>query len=93
MIVAQNLEGPLWSGPIRREMGNAGYTDIAISLALRSLAMKRYIDVVVDHDQNGNEFPSYSTTDAGFRWLEANKSKLTLHRKPKPEPTGDEIPF
>src|SRR5207249_619272 len=37
VVVAEWLHGPLWATPIRREMNSAGYTDIAVSLALRSL--------------------------------------------------------
>lgn len=83
VVIAQDLDGPVSSYIVVREMKSAGYTDIAASLAVRSLCRKQYLTAGEGEDQNGNAYAQYSTTDAGFRWLESNQSKLTLRKGQK----------
>lgn len=84
VLVAQNLDGTAAAHSILQDMDRAGYTEIAVALALRSLANRQYVESSTASDYNGNEYSVYSPTPAGFRWLDANQSKLTLRREPKP---------
>jgi nucleoside 2-deoxyribosyltransferase len=97
VIIAQELDRDLTSHMLRQNMGGAGYTDIAIALAVRSLGKKQFIAAVSDQDFNGNEFNRYQATEAGYRWLENNQNKLTLNRKTRnrdqSEPGAEDIPF
>ena len=98
-IVAEIVDGHLWSHQVVHAMDRAGYTEIATSLSLHSLARKEYIHATPARDQNGNEFTVWTAAEAGFRWLEANQSKLILRKRSKrqaePAPTanGEDIPF
>lgn len=81
---------------IKQDMNRAGYTDIAISLALRSLAQKNKIHYNTESDRNGNEYSVYFVTSEGERWLLNNQDKLVLKARRKPqEPNDDtdEVPF
>lgn len=84
---------------IKEDMGNAGYTDIAVSLALRSLSKKGMVLTETDHDQNGEPFLAYSVNSSGEEWLLQNQDKLVL-KKEKPKNfkssvgnESDDVPF
>ena len=68
-----------WS--VKRDCERAGYTELAVALALRSLGRRGYVASSDEVDQNGNEYGALSATDQGFDWLEANKDHLSLRRK------------
>ncbi len=78
---------------IQRDMNGAGFTDIAVSLALKSLEKKDMIISDVDQDQDGDRFSVYSITRHGEEWLVQNQEKLVLKREPAPPPASDGIPF
>ena len=103
VIIAQNLSHPHDQQSyynIRNEMANAGYTPIAITLALRSLERKGLVEGETVQE-NYDEGYAYRPTEAGFTWLENNESSLVL-REPPPPPASppaidampsDEVPF
>lgn len=81
---------------IKQDMNRVGYTDIAISLALRSLTQKNKIHYNTESDMNGNQYNVYFVTPDGEKWLLNNQDKLVLKAKKKPqEPpnTRDDVPF
>jgi len=103
VIVAEGLDGPVSSWSLGKAMDRAGYTEIAAALAVRSLVKKQYIEPKTGYDERNNQdFPAFGATEAGFRCLENNQSKLTMRRgkahvapdyeeaMPK---TEEEIPF
>jgi Nucleoside 2-deoxyribosyltransferase len=65
---------------VKRECERAGYTEIAVTLALRSLIRGKYIEMSFDTDERGEQFPTYNATERGLDWLEANQSRLMLRR-------------
>jgi hypothetical protein len=91
--------GTVSAWTIKEDMSNAGYTDIAVGLALRSLSNKKMISTETDHDQNGEPFSVYSINNSGEEWLLQNQDKLVLKkvRAPKLELSAknndDDIPF
>lgn len=83
---------------IRQDMRKAGYTDIAVTLGLRSLARKGMAQSTTDTDYNDNEYTAYSVTDRGMAWLETNQDQLVLRRgsqqqNPMSPFEDDDLPF
>lgn len=78
---------------VKRDCERAGYTEIAITIALRSLLRARYIETSFDVDERGDQFPTYSATERGLDWLEANQGRLVLRRKAQPKKAADDVPF
>jgi len=78
---------------IKEDMNRAGFTDIAISLALKSLSQKAMLYTQIASDEQGYDYPSYSVTSKGEQWLLDNQDKLVLREEPWKKPPEDEIPF
>jgi hypothetical protein len=80
---------------IRQDMERSGFTALASTLALKSLATSGLIAQVVLSDEEGYQFPGYKLTDSGWAWVLANKSEFIL-KKPRKKPADfdhDDIPF
>ena len=82
-----------WS--VKNDMNEAGYTDIAVSLALASLGQKRMLTSDTAEDMNGEEYAVYLVTESGEQWLLNNEDKLVLKAEsPRYKETpGDDVPF
>ncbi|HEY3769213.1 MAG TPA: hypothetical protein VGN44_11115 [Candidatus Angelobacter sp.] len=84
---------------IRNKMTHAGYTDIAVGLALESLFRKKLIEYFQDEDYHGGQFDSTRLTDNGIGWLLANQDMFRMRRDQKREVaqsaeiTDEDIPF
>jgi hypothetical protein len=80
---------------VKKRMGRAGFTDVAVSLALDSLTERGYLEYVTLSNDYGNSYFSCQITDKGRRWVRDNQSLLVL-RKGKPaeiEVADEDIPF
>lgn len=73
---------------IKVDMNDAGFTDIAVSLALRTLKEKMMVVSETGQDEEGYPYPVYVVTDKGEQWLVDNQDKLVLRFEVK-----DDIPF
>jgi hypothetical protein len=74
-----------WSSAwtVKNDMNKAGFTDIAVALAMRLLRKK---DMVVERevqDEQGEQFTGYRVTREGEAWLIANQDQLWLKREPE----------
>jgi DNA-binding PadR family transcriptional regulator len=71
---------------IRKDMNKAGFTDIAVGIALKTLSTTKGM-LVSDSwsDQNGEPYLVYTTTPKGDQWLIENQDKLELKI--------DDVPF
>jgi hypothetical protein len=82
---------------VAERMRRAGFTEIAVGIALNSLHVKGYIDYVEDRDDFGNPFPACSLSPKGLQWIQDNQSSLVLRKKPPPsegpEISDEDIPF
>lgn len=92
--------GTVSAWTVKEDMNSAGFTDIAVSLALRSLSKKGMILTETDHDQNNEPFSEYSTNKSGEDWLLQNQDKLVLKEKKQAAyeikgttQSDDDIPF
>lgn len=90
------------AGQLRQSMQRAGFNDLAVTLAYRSLARKGMVEAEVISTFNDEPYSVYRVLDAGFDWLETNRDSLLLRaegREPAPavesarEMDVDDIPF
>ena len=61
-------------------MNSAGFTDIAVSLALKSLSQKGMIITNQRTDFNGNEYLAFDVTPVGAEWLLRNQDACPPRR-------------
>jgi len=73
---------------VKKDMNSAGFTDIAVSIALKTLTSKGLLESDMWTDQDGDPYMVYKTTTKGEQWLITNQDKLALTFTP-----DDEIPF
>lgn len=79
---------------IKEDMNNAGFTDIAVSLALRSLGQKGMISSKKEYDeQYGEEYRVFIIERKGEEWLLHNQDKLVLKQEIQSQKVSDDIPF
>ncbi|HKG07180.1 MAG TPA: hypothetical protein VKB19_12010 [Pedobacter sp.] len=85
---------------LRSEMEKAGYTDIATSVALRTLSKNEMIETFKDGDYNGNEYFCCRLTSKGEAWMLSNQHMFEFRTKNNNEtvqiqPPGedDDLPF
>lgn len=100
VTIAENLSDPedkVGTWTIRQDMERAGYTRLAVTLALTTLGQKAMVSVTREADQNGEPFSLYSVTNHGMRWLLDNQELLVLKRQKSatlPSANDDEeVPF
>lgn len=101
VTIAENIDSPsdkVGTYLIKEDMNRAGYTKIAVTLALTSLLRKGMVEDEMDSDNNGNEFFIYTVSPKGMEWLLQNQDKLVLKMKKSKaaqvlEKLDDDIPF
>jgi len=101
VTIAENIDSPsdrVGAYEIKEDMNRAGFTKIAVTLALASLLRKGMIEDTMDSDMNGNEFFLYNISSKGMEWLLQNQDELVLKvQKSKAaqvlEKFDDDIPF
>ncbi len=80
-VITENLsdEGDhVSSDRIRQDMEASGHTRLAAMIALRELAGKGLVESSRYPQEYGNDYAGYSLTDAGWKWMLANRDKFTL---------------
>lgn len=89
-----NTAASLWA--IQQDMNRAGYTDIAVTLAVRALIEKTMVRETEVTDNHGDSYPAINISDEGLKWLERHKDQLVLRKDPaqpvEVEP-DDDLPF
>ncbi len=78
---------------IQRDMNQAGFTDIAVAIALKTLTAKGMVCLNIEHDQDGEPYAEYKATDEGGEWLVKNQEKLSLTVEPNNKRPENDIPF
>lgn len=77
---------------IKADMNAAGFTDIAVSISLKTLLAKGMVETDTWADEgDGTPYKVYKPSEKGEKWLITNQDKLVL-QKPR-KIVGDEIPF
>jgi len=88
---------------IRQNMTNAGYTELATSLALTQLSRLGFVETIEDHIMNDEPFFRYRLLAAGEDWLLENERRFELRLSERPPRhqrttfeqgiTDDDVPF
>lgn len=73
---------------LKKRMGRAGFTGVAVSIALSSLAGRGYAKYITLADGNGYDFKSCQITENGRRWVLNNQHLLVLKT-----PSDEDSPF
>ncbi len=75
---------------VKDAVTSAGFTDIAVTLALQQLSRKGLVEMTVGFDQNAQE--SYAVvrmTEEGWQWIRSNEHLIQLKR----QSPAKEVPF
>ena len=94
VTVMQNqfiLNGAVPTYTIKRDMNQAGFTDIAVSIAAKLLLSKKMLVAEEAFDERGQSYPGYAVTKGGEEWLMANQHRLVL--KQEADSSNDRVPF
>lgn len=89
--IAENLwtpEGNVPVGLIKGDVEKAGFTKVAVLIALKLLAQKGFIVHDLYPDYDGEPYTGYSITTDGWNWITRNEGKFQIRR-----PTDDDLPF
>jgi len=82
---------------LKNEMNKAGYTDIATSVAVRTLAKNGMIETFkeVDKWNFGQEYVACRLTEKGEGWILSNQEQLQFRKTNNTQPTiaDDGLPF
>jgi hypothetical protein len=87
----------LWS--IKSDAEKLGLSDVGISLALRRLWQKKFLEEALVEDYGNEPYKGAAISSKGWDWIDANDDNFTLRRTPKghkfaeTEITDDDIPF
>ncbi len=65
---------------VQKRMGRAGFTDVAVSIALDSLSERGYVEFVTLSNDYDNEYSSCRITEKGRRWVRKNQGSLVLKK-------------
>lgn len=79
---------------LKQEMNKAGYTDIATSIAVRTLSAKKMIETLkeVDEYNNQEEYIASRLLPAGENWIMENQDKIEFRIKEQ-NSIEDDLPF
>ena len=84
IAVAEEVHDPeagIETGIFRDNMGQAGFTKLAGTLALQSLLDREMLEQFEYKDNGGGTYLVFKVTSKGMDWLFANKEKLTLREE------------
>ena len=98
VTIGENLDGPediVSTYSIRQDMERAGYTRIAVTLALTTLLRKGIIQISPATNDHGEPYTAYSLNEKGLDWLLQNQNTFVLRRERKQpiQIEDDDIPF
>jgi hypothetical protein len=80
---------------LKHEMNKSGYTDIATSVGMRSLAKNGMIETfrTTDDYNNNQDYIACRLTDKGENWILSNQEQLQFRQTKKTTDTVDDLPF
>lgn len=86
----------VWGYTLQQDMNKNGYTNLAVSIAIRKLKLKELIEVGSESDINGNLTAYFRITEKGQDWIINNEDKLSLKMDSSEkyiESDSEDIPF
>lgn len=80
---------------IRQDMERSGFTNLATTIALRSLSDRGFITQVKLENEEGWSYAGYKFTMDGWDWILNNRSEFVLKKPQRPRASfvDDDIPF
>lgn len=88
----------LWT--LQNDAEKIGLSKVGISLALRRLTQKQFLEEAWLEDQAGETYKGAAISSKGWDWIDANEEKFMLRRLPKTDRnfatagiTDDDVPF
>jgi nucleoside 2-deoxyribosyltransferase len=78
---------------VQKRMARAGFTGVAVSIALSGLSERGYVEYVTVTDDYGNEYMPCRITEKGRRWVRENQGSLVLRIGKDIEIRDEDIPF
>lgn len=81
---------------LKEGMGKAGYTDLATSVAIRTLLKKQMIKTFMQEDayNNNESFPACKLTERGEEWILNNQDQLVFRKdNNRKDAFSDDLPF
>jgi hypothetical protein len=79
------------SRQISESMRRAGFTEVAVSIALHGLVSKGYVEFREGDDYR--EYSGYALNSKGVQWILDNQNSLVLTEPTAEQESDDEIPF
>lgn len=87
-------EEVVWSHTLEQDMYKNGFNDLAISIAIKKLERKGFIEAGSEMDRNGYPTSYFRVTKDGEEWVIDNEDKLSLNMDIMKEYPGEyDIPF
>lgn len=79
---------------LKNEMNKSGYTDIATSVAVRTLVKYEMIETLKETSYQGDEYYACRLTEKGESWLLSNQDQLQFRKNiSNEENLSDDLPF
>lgn len=82
-----------WS--VKEQMKRSGLNEISFNICMRKLLAKKFIEVSVVDEYNGNEYHGIIVTPAGDKWILENEDKFSVEYQEEKEEKSIEfnLPF
>ena len=80
-----------WS--LRQEAKRSGLTEIGVSVAIRGLQQKGFVEFDQDEGEYGEPYDIITITDPAWTWIYSNHSLFLLSKQGNVPLTEDDIPF
>lgn len=89
--IAENLYTPEDNasvGMIKRDVEKAGFTRVAVLIAMKLLVEKGFVTYSQYPDNEGEPYTGYSLTSDGWNWIVRNEDKFQIRKPPE-----EDLPF
>jgi hypothetical protein len=96
LIIAENQftsDDSIAVHSIKNEMGKAGYTDIAVGIAVRLLLRKELIQTWLENGWNNDNYLVAKLTAKGEDWVLSNQDKLIFRKDQQNTQADEDLPF
>lgn len=93
VLAAQRMDSEedfIPASQLRQSMQRAGFNDLAVTLAYRSLVRREMVEAGMEEQFRDDPFPIYRVLEKGFDWLENHRDSLMLRAEANPARRPDD---
>jgi len=84
----------VWRYTLEQDMHNNGYNSLAVSIAIKKLKARQFIELGSEPDEEGRPITYFRITKAGEDWIIANEDRLSLKiTESENYNENDDLPF